>query len=315
MKTLLIIGRKNGVGLDQDAALVGAALQADGWTVSHHAPTDWRALLTPRAKADVVIHLERFFPLWKWRGARHYLIPNQERFPERQVGRLKKVDQILCKSRHAEEIFSRLHPAVSFVGFTSPDRLLPDAKPDYSSFFHLAGRSTLKGTEALLALWARHPEWPVLTLVQHPDNAPVTVPANVRLISRHVSNAELQALQNGCGVHLCPSLSEGWGHYIVEAKSCRAVTVTTDGPPMNELVRPDRGVLVSATRSEPRRLGRNFYVDTDALEKAVAGLIAASSAEKTGLGEAARAWFEQNNARFATTLRQAVGTPWVPGAI
>ena len=84
---------------------------------------------------------------------------------------------------------------------------------------------------------------------------------------------------------------------------------------MNELVRPDRGVLVSATRSEPRRLGRNFYVDTDALEKAVAGLIAASSAEKTGLGEAARAWFEQNNARFATTLRQAVGTPWVPGAI
>lgn len=312
MKTLLIIGRKNGVGLDQDAALVGSALQEDGWSVRHHAPTDWRALITPCAKADAVIHLERFFPLWKWRGARHYLIPNQERFPERQVGRLEKVDQILCKSRHAEEIFSRLHRSVRFVGFTSPDRLLPDAKPDYLSFFHLAGRSTLKGTEGLVALWARHPEWPLLTLVQHPDNAPESVPANVRLISRHVSDAELRSLQNASGVHLCPSLSEGWGHYIVEAMSCRAVTVTTDGPPMNELVHPDRGVLVAANRSEPRRLGRNFYVDTDAMEKAVAGLIAASSSEKASLGDAARRWFECNHAQFAATLRQAVKPPASP---
>ncbi|MDF3059683.1 MAG: hypothetical protein K0R17_3898 [Rariglobus sp.] len=306
MKKLLIIGRKNGVGLDQDAALVAAALRTDDWVVRHHAPNDWRALLMSRGRADAVIHLERFFPLWKWRGARHYLIPNQERFPERQVGRLKKVDQILCKSRHAEEIFFRLHSAVSFVGFTSSDRLLPETKPDYTSFFHLAGRSTLKGTEGLLALWARHPEWPVLTLVQHPDNAPASVPANVRLISRHISNAELQSLQNSCGVHLCPSLSEGWGHYIVEAMSCRAVTVTTDGPPMNELVRPERGVLVAANRSEPRRLGRNFYVDPDALEKAVGGLIAAPCDEKAVMGNAARRWFEQNNARFAATLQQAV---------
>jgi glycosyltransferase involved in cell wall biosynthesis len=306
MKTLLIIGRKNGVGLDQDAALVGAALQADGWTVRHHAPTDWRALLTPRAKADAVIHLERFFPLWKWRGARHYLIPNQERFPERHVGRLKSVDHVLCKSRHAEEIFAQLHSSVRFIGFTSPDRLLPGAGPDYSRFFHLAGRSTLKGTEGLLQLWLKHPEWPVLTLVQHPDNAPAIVPPNVRLISRHVSNDELQLLQNSCGVHLCPSLSEGWGHYIVEAMSCRAVTVTTDGPPMNELVGPGRGVLVAADRSEPRRLGRNFYVDTEALEKAVAGLIGASPAEKAAIGAAARHWFDHNNARFTAALQQAV---------
>jgi len=306
MKVALIIGRKNGVGLDQDASLVGAALQACGWSVRHHAPNDWCALLTPGVKADAVIHLERFFPLWKWCGARHYLIPNQERFPERQVGRLKSVDQVLCKSRHAEEIFARLHPSVSFIGFTSPDRLLPDVQPDYSRFFHLAGRSTLKGTEELLVLWSRHPEWPELTLVQHPDNAPVTVPENVRLISRHVPEAELRSLQNSCGVHLCPSLSEGWGHYIVEAMSCRAVTVTTDGPPMNELVCSDRGILVAVNRSEPRRLGRNFYVDTNALEKAVAGLIGASFAEKSVLGEAARRWFVQNNARFAATLRGAV---------
>lgn len=307
MKTLLIIGRKNGVGLDQDAALVAETLRADGWSVAHHAPNDWRALLTLRGgKADVVIHLERVFPLWKWRGARHYLIPNQERFPERHIGRLKYVDQVLCKSRHAEEIFAKLHRAVTFISFTSPDRLLAAVTPDYARFFHLAGRSTLKGTERVLELWAKHPEWPVLTLVQHPSNAPASVPANVQLISRHLPDADLRALQNACGVHLCPSLSEGWGHYIVEAMSCRAVTVTTDGPPMNELVRPERGVLVATQRSEPRHLGRNFYVEPEALESAIEHLVRASTDEKAQLGARARDWFVQNQSAFATTLTRVL---------
>lgn len=306
MKTVLIIGRKNGVGLEQDAALVARALEALGWSVKHHAPNDWRALLGWGAKADAVIHLERAFPLWRRKARTHVLIPNQERFPERQVGRLRHMDRVLCKSRHAEAVFSKLHPNVEYIGFTSPDRGAPEASPDYRRFFHLAGRSTLKGTETVLRLWARHPEWPGLTLVQHPDNAPKQVPANVTLLDRHVAAAELKALQNACGIHLCPSLSEGWGHYIVEAMSCRAVTVTTDGPPMNELVRPDRGVLVAAARTEPRRLGMNFYVDEAALEQAIGRLIDLADAEKQRLGGEARRWFESNDAGFGGRLARAL---------
>lgn len=302
-KTALIIGRKNGAGLEQDAALVADALTGGGWTVRCVDPRDWRAWLFDRARHDVVLHLERVFPWWNGRARRRFLVPNQERFPARGIGRLARMDGVLCKTRHAEEIFGRLHPRVSRIGFTSPDRSLPGARPDYGRFFHLAGRSTVKGTDVLLGLWARHPEWPELTLVQHPDNAPASVPANVRLISRRVSDDELRALQNACGVHVCPSLSEGWGHYIVEAMSCRAVVVTTDGPPMNELIGPDRGVLVPAGRTEPRHLGTNFYVDPAALEKAIGELVARPSGEKARLGEAARAWYSANDRLF----REAIG--------
>lgn len=305
-KSALVIGRRNGAGLEQDADLVMRALRACGYEARCVDPRDWRTYLFGRARADVVLYLERVFPWWNRRAGRRYLIPNQERYPARHIGRLSGMNAVLCKTRHAQEIFAKLHPVVPYIGFTSPDRSLPDAHPDYQRFFHLAGRSTVKGTDVLLELWTRHPEWPELTLVQHPDNAPASVPANVRLINRRVTDAELRSLQNACGVHLCPSLSEGWGHYIVEAMSCGAIVVTTDGPPMNELVRPDRGILVPVQRDEPRHLGRNFYVDLGALEAAIHGLVQAAPAEKARLGALGRAWYRQNGELFGPALMHAL---------
>lgn len=306
MTTALILGRSNGVGLDRDAALVAGALRTCGVQAKTPRLRSIAALLSGENRADWAFHLERFAPWWKWKAKTHFLIPNQERFPGRLLPRLKNVDHVLCKSRHAEEIFSRHHPSVHFIGFSSVDRLLPEVPPDYGKFFHLAGRSTLKNTETLLALWARHSEWPELTLVQHPDNAPAEVPENVRLMRDHLPDPALRLLQNECGIHLCPSLSEGWGHYIVEAMSCRAVTVTTDGPPMNELVGDNRGILIPVGKSEPRHLGRNFHVDPAALEAAIGELISSPPEKMEMLGAAGRQWFEENAAAFPKRFAQTV---------
>lgn len=302
MSKALILGRSNGVGLDRDAALLAAALQAAGVVTRSPKLRSLPALLAGANGADMAYHLERVAPWWKWKAGVHFLIPNQERFPERLLGRLGMIDHILCKSRHAAEIFSKYHPSVKFIGFTSEDRMLENAAPDYGRFFHLAGKSTLKNTEVLLKLWGAHPEWPVLTLVQHPDNAPASVPGNVELVSRYLPDVELREMQNACGIHLCPSLSEGWGHYIMEAMSCRAVAVVTDAPPMNELVDVTRGVVVPFGKTEPRHLGTNFHVREDLLEQAISRLIAMPTAEKEQLGISARAWFLENDRAFGERI-------------
>lgn len=304
----LILGRSNGVGLDRDAALLAAALGEMGVAVRAPRLRSLRALFAGENRADAAFHLERVFPRWKWKTKTHFLIPNQERYPLRHLGRLGWVDHVLCKSRHAVEIFSQHHESVHFIGFTSSDRLMGELEPDYSRFFHLAGKSTLKNTGALLELWRKHPEWPLLTLVQHPDNAPAQVPGNVDLISRYVPDDELQALQNRCGIHLCPSLSEGWGHYIAEAMSCRAVTLVTDAPPMNELVDASRGIVVAYEHSEPRHLGTNFHAEPVALERAIQDLISMPEMEKRLLGEEARRWFEQNDRAFRERVASVVGS-------
>ncbi len=306
MKKALILSRSNGVGLDRDSALLARALSGSGVETLSPRLRNLGDLFSGKFRADTAFHIERVAPWWKRKAGMHFLIPNQERFPERLLPRLGMVDRVLCKSRHSEEIFSRHHADVRFIGFTSEDRGMPGAEPDYGRFFHLAGRSTLKNTELLLELWGKHPEWPLLTLVQHPENAPKVVPGNVELVARYLDDDGLKLLQNTCGIHLCPSLSEGWGHYIVESMSCAAVTVTTAAPPMDELVTAERGITVPVSHSEPRHLGTNFHADPVEMEAAVEHLIAMPEAEKRKLGLAGREWFLKNDHTFSSRLATAI---------
>lgn len=305
MQSALILGRNNGAGLDRDAALVSAALDAAMVEVRCPPWKDVRTAFMPSLRSDIAIHLERIAPSWwKFKASHHILIPNQERFPHRLLRKLRHIDQVWCKTRHAAEIFSTHHPDVRYMGFTSEDRLVESIAPDYGRFLHLAGRSTFKNTGLLLALWDKHPEWPLLTIIQHPDNAPAKVPDNVDLISRHLPDAELRLLQNSHGIHLCPSISEGWGHYIAEAMSCRAVTVTTDAPPMNELVAPANGILVACSHSEPRHLGHNYFVRPSALEAAIDSLAAIRPESASQIGQRARSWYVENHQQFSNTITQ-----------
>lgn len=307
-RPIRIVARFNKAGVDRDVALLTEAFSA--WrpppiSSPYRSVSPFHRLFGRRRPEETLIFLERVTARWLRRAGRYVLVPNQERYPRRLVRLLGRVDHVFCKTRHALEVFSGVHGSAHLLGFTSRDRLIPAVEPDYGRFIHVAGGSALKGTGTVLDLWRRHPGWPTLTLVLRRKGAiPDSVPANVDLIDRYLPDEELRDLQNRCGIHLCPSLSEGWGHYIGEALSCGAVTVTTDAPPMNELVGPGRGVLVPWTRSEPRKLGINFHVDPDALEEAVETLLRGPDEEKERTGREARAWFEENDARFRVRLRE-----------
>ena len=304
-----IVYRDNHYGLTHDAEILRKGLESIGVPVTVLDKRTRRLTdrITRRRIADTIIHLERVHSAWLGASASHVLIPNQERFPERHVGRLNRIDRVLAKSRHAREIFAERFVNSAYLGFTSSDILDSSISKDWRRFFHLAGGSTLKGTQDLLSLWAAHPEWPELVLVQKQSNAPTSVPSNVQLLCGYVDTHDLRRLQNMCGIHLCPSRSEGWGHNIVEAMACGSVVVTTDGPPMNEHVRADCGVLVPAERSESRHLGRSYFIDVQALEAVVLQLISRPTGFASSLGAGARERFEEIDRDFAIRLRAEFG--------
>ena len=88
--------------------------------------------------------------------------------------------------------------------------------------------------------------------------------------------------------------------------SCKAVVVTTDGPPMNEIISPKRGVLVPWSKQEPRHLGIDWHIDPDKLEHNINKLLLMPVAKKQLYGQKAREWFDANDLKFSKCLPETI---------
>ncbi len=303
-KAINVISPDNGVGLTHSAAILSRALEEAGCEVSTH---DIRAHPDSAWQPYTAnVFMERLIPAWFEAAELNLMVPNQEWFLDEDLPHLPQVDCMLCKTRHAREIFDRLGVATEYTSFTSNDRLEEDQPRDPKGFFHLAGRSLRKGTETLLTLWERHPEWPPLTIVQHPETQLKVHGPNVKYISEYLEDDDLRDLQNRLGVHLCPSEVEGFGHSIVEPMTCRALVVTTDGPPMNEIVTPERGLLVEYRSEKPERLGMRYFVDSQALEGAIDEILGMDEMRQRRLGSNARDWYEENDRFFRQKVAEMI---------
>lgn len=310
-----ILARDNGAGLSRDIALLAAALTAAGADVQrtplpHRGRVaEWLTRLRLAGASplfDWNLMLERVRPEFHRAATRNVLIPNPEYFRAQDRAALASIDAIWVKTRHAARLFAPFGKPVHVIGFTSPDRRDPSV-PRTPTFFHGPGRSANKGTAALIALWARHPEWPQLTVAWRRKRVDVgTVPANVRLIREHLDDAAYQRLQNEHRFHLCPSQTEGFGHYLAEAMSCGAVVVTLDAEPMNELVDPDRGVLVPAHAVGTQDLATLYGFDAVDMERAITRCVAMRADEAETLGAAARTWYAAECSAFPARLRVAM---------
>jgi glycosyltransferase involved in cell wall biosynthesis len=265
---------------------------------------------------DVNLFVESVVPAYLPQAAANFLLPHPEWFREEQYQYLPHVDRVLCLTRDGLNALVHLGRPAELVGFTSPDRWDRSVPKAGGSFLHIAGRSEQKGTRALFDVWLRHPEWPRLTVVQREVTSSgarieAVRASNLDHILHQVDDAELRRHQSAAPVALCPSEAEGFGHCIVEAMSCGSLTVTTDAPPMNELVSPERGVLVRYTHTEPQRLGTVYHVDPDDLEAKIERVVRMDPNERVELGRRARAWYEENDRRFrrrfVEALRDACG--------
>lgn len=328
-----LIGKANGVGLSRDFDLLAGALRACGCSVTlrgcekpdrkrrRNVLTRLRAHLRElqgrfgarhSASYDVNLMLEHVWPQFLHEAACNVLVPNPEWFDRRDLAFLGSADVVWAKTAHAERIFATRGRSAVRIGFDSEDRYDPDV-PRLAQFMHLAGRSPLKGTERLRALWLRHPEWPMLTIVQDATDGAASGPAvplseaeNITAYRGYLEDATLRRLQNSHRFHVCTSEAEGWGHYIAEAMSVAAVTVTCDAPPMNELVTAERGVLVAVHEDGPHNLATLCRFDDSALEAAVERVMGMSAGQWDALGAAARRWFLDNKQGFTARVGRAV---------
>ncbi|MCU1384014.1 MAG: glycosyltransferase family 1 protein [Acidobacteria bacterium] len=323
-----VIYADNGSGLSRDAMVVREALELAGHRVwltplaprrfpiaVNYAPELARQLVRSathgpvRAWAkrsrfwDVNIFLERLVPEYLECARINCLFPNQEWLTDEDRGRLGDIDMVLFKTRHAMSILEAEARSSAFVGFSSPDRRDPAANARWDMALHVGGWNPHKGTAAVFDAWSQHPDWPQLTIV---SQLPMSMPGyrNIQQLATRITNRRMGRLQNGCAIHVCPSEVEGFGHTLMEALSCGAVIVTTDAPPMNELVSPDEGFLVPHVGTAALGASTRFLVDREHLAHVLARVWRDGAAGVRARRDAARARYERTRASFQTRFAQ-----------
>ena len=331
-----IVFSDSGRGLHQDADFLETLFVSRGWLVKREVLKPWTIEATQRShriarlksmlpaslsrlvnwlqvqagrpgkiRVDLQVHLESLSVNYLAAARVNWLLPNQEWMRTQHLPFLPYVDRVLCKSQHAHGLFEALHARAVFSGFSSR---LAARRPAFSHdieryrrFLHVAGKNRKKGTRALVEAWRRQPAWPILDLVIDSQLDIGPIPGNVR-VWHNVNDAQLHQLRSECGIVIAPSEVEGFGHVLLEGMVYDAVVVTTDAPPMNELIQKEYGILLPWTRQEPCHLGTRYHVEAEAIEQAVTGLLATRRRDLAHMGRMAGLWAESNHFGFIDRL-------------
>lgn len=295
-----LFSEMNGKGLEADQKVMEKVLTELG----HH--VHCRYLYEPvldSSHVDVNIFFQVIPEPWLPYASHNWLIPNPEWYTQEKE-LLNKVDLILCRTKEVERIFDLLNLETYFLGFTSVDCYKPEYPKNFSQLFHLCGQNRQKGTLPIVNLWQRNPTLPFLVMVEQIHLGQFFSNLdNFYLVSQRVDEPTLRRLQNTSGIHLCPSETEGFGHYIMEAMSSGAIVVTTNAPPMNEFITDER-CLVDFESFAPERLGIKYYVSSDALEKTLHILASIPIDEKRRMGWNNRINFLKREAEFKENMRR-----------
>ena len=75
---------------------------------------------------------------------------------------------------------------------------------------------------------------------------------------------------------------------------------------MNELITPERGILVRYSKTRKQRSGTNYYVDPADLEKKIGDILSMDPASRQRLGAMARSWYETNDETFRASLKESL---------
>jgi glycosyltransferase involved in cell wall biosynthesis len=293
----IITNINNGFGLQREYEILRDLLVDAGQEVTGvHFQSD----RCPRA--DVNLFLETVIVKMFDQATHNWVMPNPEWWLDEYRTCLPDISLILCKTRHAFELFQALAGSrAQYTGFVARDLYQPHVTRK-KRFLHVAGNSQMKNTEAILTAWKDLPYR--LTVVSPHYGAEAAGIDRVKIYD-HVSDEELRRLMNSRQFHLCPSKYEGFGHYIHEALGVGAVVIASNAPPMNELgLAPE--LLLPAHQVGSLRLAPLHEVTPQAVIDSVHRAAQLSERRIEQISRAARLRFDQEHVEFRTRFLQVI---------
>lgn len=250
MKVNIVANFQKNTGLMQDSAILRGILTA----VFGESVQIFRvAHVFPQCdEADVNFFLEVINPSLFSYARKNIWIPNPEWTYKTWVPYLNMVDEIWVKTAEAKRIFEQhTQTPIKLIGWTSIDKSYDPTKDkkNYSKAIIPVGKNIYRNPKPIFQAYMRikeqdptlYSKLPVLHLVYSPAHLVINVPSEIEnkviVKATVLKESEYDDLLKECGLCICISLSEGYGHAVNEAMSAGCNLILSPiAPFMEDLV-------------------------------------------------------------------------------
>jgi len=268
-------------------------------------------------EADFNVFFEVINPSLFAYAARNIWIPNHESTPKNWIPYMHMVNEIWVKTHEAERIFKELTPTtVRYVGWTSLSKEYCSKKNYFKAFVPL-GKNLHREIGVIFDAYIRmkntapidFSRLPILNVVSH---KPVEVPSaldNKVVLHSKLSQDDYDALVVECGVCICLSKAEGFGHAVNEAMSSGSTVILSSIAPFLENVvgQANLGALfvrASETANNEDYFGTTVSSDTVSLCEVLTEYTEKSMTEHKSDSEFMRSVYEHNHRKFIGNMKE-----------
>lgn len=311
-------GKNTGVSQDVSIlhGLVAHVLDKDAQIrhVNHRAPSC--------PQAEVNFFVEVINPSLFAYAGRNIWIPNPEWTYHTWEPYANMVDEVWVKTHEAEALFLRWTPNVKYISWTSIDKKYPElGSKNPNKGIVPIGKNVWRNPKPILQAYSRilaqHPEvfpsLPHLTLVHVPSHVPIgNIPegimSKITVRSEVVPDEEYTALLHECGLVVCTSAAEGFGHAVNEALSAGCVPILSPIQPFREIVKNALWVSNAKIVPHPQCLGVLEDVDVDSLADAFIDYTRMSDDDRRGITMDSRETYEDRHEAFVKNMLSRLDT-------
>jgi len=318
MRVNIIGTHKKDTGVSQDVHILhGMIVHALGEdTQIRHVPHYY-----PQCpQAEVNFFIDVINPALFIFAKKNIWIPNPEWTYKTWEPYTRMVDEIWVKTHEAEKLFSEWTPNVRYVGWTSIDKVVPEKK-NYWKAIVPVGKNVWRNPRPIIQtyMWIHKNDiglyrgLPELHIVHSPEHVPLpALPTEVAdkiiLHSEVMQEKEYDALLQECGLCICMSAAEGFGHGINEAMSAGCVMMLSPLDAFTELMKNKNVLWVSELKRtpHPQCMGDLYDVDQRSIYEALITYSTSQFLWKRGYSIASRDMYEKNHKAFLERITQTI---------
>jgi hypothetical protein len=270
-------------------------------------------------EADVNIFFETVNPCLFSFAAKNIWIPNHECTYKTWVPYLDMMDEIWVKTREAERIFKDLTSTpIRYIGWTSLNKETPSKKNYYKAIVPL-GKNTNREIDVLLSayvytkrmdptLYARIPDLHIVSW--KPVDVPEQIKERVILYNRILTQDEYDALLSECGLCICLSKAEGFGHAVNEAMASGCnLLLSSISPFIDDIVRDGAFCCMPSSVIKSDTFFCS-YVSSDviSISEKLEDYVNTSFKDRKVLSDRMRLRYEKNHSEWVARMKEILPT-------